>query len=1036
MIKILLVTLISIFTFQSALSQFGKNRVQYESFDWRYIESKHFDVYFHEGGDYLAKFTVVQAERSLAQIEKHLNYKLKRRISFIVFNSHNQFQQNNIINQFLSENVGGVTQLFKNRIVIPYQGDYTQFRHVIHHELVHGVLNDLFHGGTLQSSLSSNNLFFIPGWLNEGLCEYLSFMNDTEGLSDEVEFLNGMDTKTDMFMRDLIMSEKLPPLERIGGYAQYRVGQTFYWYVADKYGQEKVGDFINRLKILKNVKNAFLSSFDMTIEDFTEMWETDIKRYYWPELEKFKSLIEFADRVTNRKKMNNFYNSAPVISPNGKDMVFIKDESGILTIAIMEDFENKKNVRVLIESFRSQDFEDLNMLSPGISWRPTGTHLAISAKSGGEDGIYIVDVKTGEYDKILLGFKNIESVQWSNDGKKLVFIASDNEYSDLFIYDFTKKDVDRLTYDIFSDKMPKWAPDSENIYFLSDRRDVTSNDLKSKNIKMWDFNFISTDIYKMNIFTKEITRITNTPSYEKTSIAVSSDGNKILYASSKNGIGNLYELNLINMIERPLTNSLQEITQLSLSNDDSRLLFGSQIDGGYDIFSLKYPFEIKSEFTELPLTRFKENKLQQDSIIEEFKKSQIDQDESSELISYGDFELDFESQQIVKPNQDALIRNESSADLNYDTNFVIKDYKLKFSTDLALFNPGYSTFWGAQGSTFLMFSDELGDHQIMVNANILTDITNSFLTAEYSYLKGIIDYSVGVYHFAGLIESVGGNLDKFRNFGINLKAKYPLDLFNRFEFNFQIINLIQTQFNLSNVSVNRTRTLLVPELGYVHDDVFWGIYGPNRGSRYYFKIYSSPNIFSDGIDFHTLQTDVRTYLPTSTFSGFAFRFTGAASFGNDPLKFHLGGADNWINRRFTDNRFPFENPEDFAFLNFVTPLRGFAMAEISGTKFLATNAEFRFPLAQAFGFGVLPVLLQGLMGTVFLDAGLAWEDKLRLTQVNLENRKEYFNDLLMSTGLGFRSYVFGIPLKMDIAWTYNNVSWSQPWYVFTLGFDF
>ena len=119
MIKILLVTLISLFTFQSALSQFGKNRVQYESFDWRYIESKHFDVYFHEGGDYLAKFTVVQAERSLAQIEKHLNYKLKRRISFIVFNSHNQFQQNNIINQFLSENVGGVTQLFKNRIVEP-----------------------------------------------------------------------------------------------------------------------------------------------------------------------------------------------------------------------------------------------------------------------------------------------------------------------------------------------------------------------------------------------------------------------------------------------------------------------------------------------------------------------------------------------------------------------------------------------------------------------------------------------------------------------------------------------------------------------------------------------------------------------------------------------------------------------------------------------------------------------------------------------------------------------------------------------------
>ena len=36
---------------------------------------------------------------------------------------------------YMQEGIGGVTELFKNRVVIPFEGDYDQFRHVIHHEL-------------------------------------------------------------------------------------------------------------------------------------------------------------------------------------------------------------------------------------------------------------------------------------------------------------------------------------------------------------------------------------------------------------------------------------------------------------------------------------------------------------------------------------------------------------------------------------------------------------------------------------------------------------------------------------------------------------------------------------------------------------------------------------------------------------------------------------------------------------------------------------------------------------------------------------
>lgn len=1007
----------------SLFGQFGKNRVQYQEFTWKYIETKHFDIYFHQGGEYLAKFTAVEAERALLSIEDNLKYDLKRRVSFIIFNSHNQFQQNNIINSFLSENIGGVTQLFKNRIVIPFQGSYSQFRHVIHHELVHGVLNDMFHGGTLQSSIS-NQGYFIPGWLNEGLCEYLSN--------------KGMDTHTDMFMRDVTISEELPELQRISGYAQYRVGQTFYWYIANKYGEEKVADFINRLNIHKSLEIAFKSSFDMSIDEFNEMWQRDIKRIYWPDLDKFKSLQEIATRVTDREKMKNFYNSAPSISPNGNKMAFISEDEGVYVIAIMDDLKKMSSIRPIISSFRRQDFEDLNMLAPGISWNPAGTQIAISAKAGGQDAIFITDAETGAYKKLTWGLKSIQSVQWSPDGKKLAFIGSIDEESDVFIYDFESKELKRLTDDVFSDESPKWSPDSKSIYFISDRGNVNTADLNSSQINMWNFDFESNDIYKINIGSNEVERITTDSQNGKTSLAISSDESKMLFVSDKNGIGNLYEMNLKTKESRPLTNSLQEITQISLAKDDSKVLFGTQIKGGYDIFEIDYPFETKLNIQTLPLTTFKESIVKKDSLIAAMKNIDVDSTQTTnddKLISYGDFSVDFDNQELVKPN-DKIQEKDIRRSEAIDTNFKIKDYKLKFSPDIILGNPGYSTFFGPQGSAQMLFSDELGNHQLYFQANLLIDLRNSNFYGSYSYLPGIIDYRFSAFHNVGFASRSLQSLQRYRSYGGAISSQYPFDLFNRAELNLTFYNLSREEVALTGVPT-LTRTLIVPEFKYVHDDVLYGLYGPRVGTRYFFSALASPNVFSDGLGFYTFETDIRTYYPVSDYIGFAFKFTGGASFGKNAQKFYLGGTDNWINRTFVNNTLPFDGPEDFAFLNFKYPLRGFSIAQIGGNKYFLANAEFRFPLLTALVAGPLPILIQGVMGSVFLDVGAAWDDVFSPTRIvdPFKFTKEY-DDLLMSTGFGIRSYFLGLPVKVDIAWTRSYSNWSIPQYLFSLGYDF
>jgi hypothetical protein len=110
----------------------------------------------------LAKFSAIALEDALISIQSLFNYSITARIPIIIYASHNDFQQTNVVNIYLSQGIGGVTELFKNRIVIPFQGDYSQFRHVLHHELIHGVINDMFYGGSVQTAMTARGIAEIP----------------------------------------------------------------------------------------------------------------------------------------------------------------------------------------------------------------------------------------------------------------------------------------------------------------------------------------------------------------------------------------------------------------------------------------------------------------------------------------------------------------------------------------------------------------------------------------------------------------------------------------------------------------------------------------------------------------------------------------------------------------------------------------------------------------------------------------------------------------------------------------------------------
>lgn len=1031
LILVFIIYIVPVFVF----AQFGKNKVQYQKFNWRYIQTQHFDVYFHDNNKTLAVFTGLVAESSLNSIQRTLKYKISQRIPIIVYNSHNQFQQTNVIDMYLPEGIGGVTELFKNRVVLPFEGDFEQFRHVIHHELVHAVLNDWFYGGTFQSAISRGNMVEIPLWMNEGLCEW--------------ESIGGLDVQTDVYIRDLTLSEKLPDLNNLDGYDAYRGGQTFWWFVSERYGSHKIPELLSKFKSTGNLENAFKSTFNMKLEDFSEEWKRYLKKYYYPDIDKFSYPSDFAIKLTDHKKKKNFYNTSPAISPQGDKVAFIADKDGLFSLFVLEIDKNTETQ--IVSSLRQQDFEELNVLTPGISWNPEGTKLSISAKYRGEDVIYIVDTKSKDFERIPLGFKQVSSVSWSPNGDWLAFSATVLDRKDIFIYNLKSKTLKRITNDIFYDDHPIWSNDGKSLFFISSRLDYLSNNDSVISIKPWLWDDAKRDVYKIDVATGQITRITFTPDFNKTSLAISGDGKFLYFVSDENGIGNIYRLNLDSKEIKPITNSLSNITQISHSLVGENLVFSALTEGGFDLFLVKNPSGINLAMDQLPLTKFRMSQIEiknKDSLGVISTKT-VEIDTSNVNVSYGKFKIDFSRQNMVSPNADvkSSLQSLNQTKIQSDTDFVDYEYKLKFTPDLILGNPYYDSFWGFQGLAQMLFSDILGDHQIYIAANIWLDLKNSNFYLQYSYLPNVIDYTFSAFQSSLLFSMLSQNSNyyntyRLRNYGIGFSASYPLSLFNRFEMNFTFFNA--TKENTTDYyEPSITRTILYPSIRYVYDDVLYGSFAPVRGSRYYAEFRAVPKIFSNSINFFTFKFDYRRYWDFGYFLKLAFRGIGGTSFGSNPQRFYLGGVSNWINYDLNYDNFIFENPEDFAFMELITPLRGWRYSEAAGNSFFASNIELRFPLFTALLPGPVPIIFNDILGVVFCDVGGAWTGPFSnfkfqppiVTKVQNDYNVEP-NRLLLSLGVGARAWILGLPIKMDIAWRKEYSNWSKPYYSFSIDLDF
>lgn len=1093
---------------------FGKNRVQYEDFEWRYIQSTHFDVYYYGEKNYeLAEFSAKSIESAYKQLSEDFEHEISNRITLIIYDSHNDFSQTNVVNlPTNSEGIGGVTDKMKNRMTVPFAGDYADFRRTLHHELVHAVFNDMFYGGTINSIIRNNIQLVFPLWFEEGLAEYTAL---------------GWDTNTDMYIRDAVINNYLPPIQYLSGYYAYRGGQSVWNYIVEQYGRQKIGEILQRIKTSRSVEYGLQQSIGLNVEELSKVWQDALQERYYPEVAERERADMISTLLTKRGDYGS-YNTSPSISPQGDKIAFLTNKRGYFDVVAISAIDGRK-LKTLIRGQDYPEFEELNILNPNISWSPDGGKIAMSTKSEGRDDLAIIDYETTDVTKVKFpDLDAIGSIAWSPDGEKIAFDANIGPYQDIFVYNLNTQKLTNITGDFFSDMQPAWSADSEFIYFVSDRGDRV--DLHNYSL---DFDLLGTeslyqtDIYRVRLNSRKAVQLTDTPKWDEKAPKTTKDG-RMIFISDKNGIQNVYEFNLNTRTSTPLTNLQTGASQISISADGSRLAFNSINEGYLDIFLLRSPFERRksqdlqrnywaerraseSQTERVPATEYARQMFsvsgsglpvgQDISELDNAEgvsrdgagqaadtsgtgntEQQVAEEETDEI----DFRNYVFSTEVIEDTTIVLedIENfQPENTLTEDGRFQPKEYRLRFSTDIS-YNPSIvASTYGTYALTQFIISDLLGDHQIALGTNFVTDLRNSDYSLQYGYMKNRTNWFFSYFHTSRKYQTFFGEIIRFRTYGGGVNAQYPINKFKRVDAGFSVMGITRDYSSVSdlyagssfglNQDPNQSSLFLYPEVIFTNDQTLPGFITPQGGNRYSVGLSGSPGVGDNAPQFVSVLGDYRKYFNLGSRYTFAVRASGAASVGPDKQTYFMGGRLGWINQRFNQNGLSYDKLTDSFFTVPALPVRGYAYNSIYGSNFSLINAEFRFPLFAAIVPGAIPILpLYNVTGAAFIDIGSAWGERIdyglidsndnpivneskldfkvaeeRLGTFELRNQDgtvtgtgqaPYLDgDILVGAGFGLRTILFGLPFRYDVGWPYQRSGFlSKPIHYFSIGIDF
>jgi len=505
--------------------EFGKNRVQYKKFTWRYYQTRNFNTYFSQGGLALGRFVAQVAEEELPQLEEFVEYGLQRRGNIVVYNSFTDLKQSNIGIGIEWQNTGGVTKLVNNKMVVYHNGDYNNLRKQVRQGVARILVDNLLFGDDLGEFASNQALLDLPKWLTDGYVAYAA-ENWSAKLDDQLksELLSGDYRNFYQF------AFKQPEL----------AGHAFWRFVADNYRKDNVTYMLYLSRIYKSLNSASLRVTKKRFKDLlAEFMEKETAKYNNDLRARRNQPRGNVVAVQELQKNVDYYRFQANPIPRNNSYAYVEYRKGIYR-AVLEDAAANKKI-LLKAGIRNKEAE-INPNYPIMAWDPKGSRLLVIYNEEGKIRMFVYDmVKRLKFNKQeIKDFQLIQDAKYMLDNNTLIMSAVRNGWSDIYVYKINEQTYEQITNDIYSDIDPSFVafPNKSGILFSSNRpsanaaRSDTAIPSRNRyNIYMVD-NFARTEY-------RQITKLSNMR-FSDARFPLQYNVNHFTFVSEENGIGNRY----------------------------------------------------------------------------------------------------------------------------------------------------------------------------------------------------------------------------------------------------------------------------------------------------------------------------------------------------------------------------------------------------------------------------------------------------------------------------------------------------------------
>jgi hypothetical protein len=985
---------------------FGQNKVQYQGFDFQIIKTEHFDIYYYPEEEAAIEYLVLMAERWYARLSRLLNHDLSSQQPLIMYASAPHFRQTNTLQGDLGESTGGVTEILKRRIVLPFSGPLAETDHVVGHELVHAFQFDITGEGGGIALAGVPSVMRFPLWFVEGMAEYLS--------------VGPRDPNTAMWMRDAVQT-RLPDAQQLAGshFFPYRYGQSLWAYIAGTYGDDAVGRILKASRTSGSPQVAFARVIGVMPDSAVAGWHRALRETYNPLFEQTSRPIDYGRPLMTPDISGGTLNIAPALSPDGSKLVFLSERDLFSIDMFLADVATGKVIRKITKTAVDAHFESIQFVRSAGAFDSEGRQFVLGGIAKGRPVLTIVDVETSRRVKEVR-FSELGEVfnpSWSPDGRYIAFSGLVNGLSDLYMYDLENEQLRRLTNDGYAELQPAWSPDGRSIAFVTDRFSTGLSSLLFGDYTIALIDPATGGIEPVQIFERG----------KHINPQWSPDGSSLYFVSDQNGISNVYRTVLA-------TGEVFQLTNL--------------YTGVSGITALSPTLSVAAKTGQMAMGVYEQN------------VNSIFLVDRADVLTGGPVLPPFEGIEDpamlpptyrVTDDVASIIAN-AFYGLPRDTAQYPRDpYRTRFGLDyigqpsLAVGADAYGTY--IAGGASLFWSDMLGNHNLATALQVqgsfkdiaaLIGYTNNtkrvnwgVVAQQIPYLTGFVQYLQG--EFGGVPVTVEQQT-RYRqtNRNVSANAAYPLSRVHRFEGGVGYLNVgydierrIRAFDAFGQMYIDSTIQLPAPDainlgqatLALVYDNSLWGVASPLIGGRYRLEV--TANIGS--IDFYNVVADFRKYvMPARPFT-FAARVMHFGRYGPDGensgrLQPLFLGYDGLL-RGYDYGSYDF-----FA----ECPPAGASCPnydELFGSKMLLANLELRFPPLGLLGigdglFGFLPIEM-----VLFGDAGLAWcaEVSVECQSPTREAARPFFmggdRTPKYSAGAGLRMNVFGFMI-IELDWVY------------------